>query len=136
MKLRECIAIDNTQFGFMPGRETIDAIFIVRQLKEKFLEKNKSLYFAFIDLEKAFDRVPRKVLWRAIRVVGAPEWIAVIVQAMYNGAKSKVRVNGSCSDEFEVKVGVDQGSVLSPLLINIVAYHYPYKLSLGTSLCC
>ena len=55
-----------------------------------------------------------------MRVLGVPEWIVVIVQAMYNDAKSKVRVNGSYSDEFEVKVGVHQGSVLSPLLFNIV----------------
>ena len=55
-----------------------------------------------------------------MRVLGVPEWIVVIVQAMYNDAKSKVRVNGSYSDEFEIKVGVHQGSVLSPLLFNIV----------------
>ena len=49
-------------------------------------------------------------------VVSVPEWIVVIVQVMYNGAKSKVRVNGSNRDEFEVKVGKHQGSVLSRLL--------------------
>ena len=59
---RGCIVIYDMQFGFMPGRETTDAIFIVRQLQEKFLYKNKILYCAFIDLEKAFDGVPRKVL--------------------------------------------------------------------------
>ena len=53
-------------------------------------------------------------------VVGVPEWTVVIVQATYNGTKSKVRVNGSYSDEFEVKVGVHQGSVLSPLLYTVV----------------
>ena len=55
-----------------------------------------------------------------MRVVGVPKWIVVIVQAMYSGAKSKVRVNGSYSDEFEVKVGVHQGSALSQLLFIIV----------------
>ena len=59
---RGCIVIYDMQFSFMPGRETTNAIFIVRQLQEKFLDKNKILYCAFTDLEKAFDGVPRKVL--------------------------------------------------------------------------
>ena len=71
--MRECIIIDDMQFGFMPGRGTTDAIFIVRQLQEKDLDKNKNLYFAFIDLEKAFDRVPREVLWWTMRAVGVSE---------------------------------------------------------------
>ena len=58
------------QFGFMPGRGTTDAIFILIQLQEKHLAKNKKLYFAFVDLEKAFDRVPRKVIWWAMRKLG------------------------------------------------------------------
>ena len=45
------------QFGFMPGRSTTDTIFIVRQLQEKFCGVNNTLYMAFVDLEKAFDRV-------------------------------------------------------------------------------
>ena len=93
----------------MPGHGTTDAIFIVRQLQERFLDKNKNLYFAF-DI-KVFDRVPHKVLWWAIQVLGVPEWIVLIVQAIYNGAKSNFRVNGSYSDKFQVKVGVHQGSV-------------------------
>ena len=62
------------------------------------MDKNKSLYFAFIDLEKTFDRAPRKVLWWIMRVVGVPEWIVIVVHAMHNAAKSKVRVNGLYSD--------------------------------------
>ena len=42
------------QCGFMSGRGTTDAIFIVRQLQEKHLAANKPLYMAFVDLEKAF----------------------------------------------------------------------------------
>ena len=69
----------------------------------------------FVDLEKAFDRVPRKVLWWAMRKVGVEEWIVCLVQAMYNNARSRVRVGSGYSEEFEVGVGVHQGSVLSPL---------------------
>ena len=48
-------------------------IFMVRQLQEKFLEKRKDLFFAFVDLEKAFDRVPREVVRWALRQFGMEE---------------------------------------------------------------
>ena len=75
---------------------------------------------AFVDLEKAFDRVPRKVIWWALRKLGVEEWIVRLVQGMYANAWSRVRVGEGYSEEFEVKVGVHQGSVLSPLLFIIV----------------
>ena len=43
------VDIDAMQFGFVPGRGTTDAIFIIRQLQEKYIAANKSLYFAFVD---------------------------------------------------------------------------------------
>ena len=64
--LRERIDIDEMQFGFVPGCGTTDAIFLLRQLQEKYLGKRKNLYLAFVDLEKAFDRVPRRVVWWAM----------------------------------------------------------------------
>ena len=60
-RLREQVQIDELQFGFMPGKGTTDAIFIVRQMQERYREKKRDLYLAFIDLEKAFDRIPREV---------------------------------------------------------------------------
>ena len=63
-RLRKIVKIDNMQFGFMSGRSTTDAIFIVRQLQEKYLAKSKDLWMAFVDLEKAFDRVPQEVVWK------------------------------------------------------------------------
>ena len=56
------VSIDDSQFGFVPGRGATDAIFVVRQLQEKYLAANKRLYMAFVDLEKAFDRGPQKVI--------------------------------------------------------------------------
>ena len=78
------------------------------------------MYFVFVDLEKAFDRVPRKVLWWAMRKLGVEEWIIRLVQALYNGANCRVRVNHKLGQPFDVKVGLHQGSVLSPLLFIIV----------------
>ena len=85
-----------------------------------YLAVNKRLYKAFVDIEKAFDRVPRKVIWWALRKLGVEVWIVRLVQGMYAYARSRVRVGEGFSREFEVKVGVHQGSVLSPLLFIIV----------------
>ena len=84
---RQRVEIDEMQCGFMSGRGTTDAIFIVRQLQEKHLAANKLLYMAFVDLEIAFDRVPRDVIWWAMRKVGIDEWLVRLVQSMYKGEK-------------------------------------------------
>ena len=65
--------IDSVQFGFMAGKSTTDAIFIVRQLQEKYLARHKDLWMFFVNLEKAFDRVPREVVWWALRCLGVYE---------------------------------------------------------------
>ena len=66
-RIRCQVSIDNMQFGFMPGKGTTDAIFIMRQVQEKHQAKKKKLYYAFVDLEKAFDRVPREVVRWALQ---------------------------------------------------------------------
>ena len=114
--IRQRVEIDEMQCGFMSGRGTTDAIFIVRQLQEKHLAANKPLYMAFIDLEKAFDCVPRDVIWWVMRKLGLDEWLVCLVQSMYKDVRSRVRVG----EEFGVGVGVHHGSVLSPLLFIIV----------------
>ena len=112
IQIRQMININEMQFGFIPGRGTTDAIFIIYQLQEKYLAVNKPLYLAFVDLEKAFDFVPRKVIWWPMRKLGAEEWAIRVVQGMYKDAQSRVRMNGKYSNDFNVNVGVHQGSVL------------------------
>ena len=63
------------QFGFMKGKGTTNAIFMARQMQENFRVKCKKLYFGFVDLEKAFDRVPREVISWAMRKLGVEEWL-------------------------------------------------------------
>ena len=118
--IRQVVSIDDSHFGFVPGRRITDAIFVVSQLQEKYLAANKRLYMAFVYIEKAFDRVPRKIIWWALRKLGLEEWIVRLVQGICSNARSRVHVGEGYSEEFEVKVGVHQGSVLSPLLFIIV----------------
>jgi hypothetical protein len=73
------VNIDAMQFGFVPDKGTTGAIFILRQLQEKHCAANKPLYIACVDLEKAFDRVQRKVLWWALRSLGVEEWAVKII---------------------------------------------------------
>ncbi|MBJ5686662.1 reverse transcriptase family protein, partial [Salmonella enterica subsp. enterica serovar London] len=119
-RIRHQVRVDEMQFGFMPGKGTTDATFLVRQLQEKYHGKGKKLYYAFVDLEKAFDRVPREVVKWALRKSGVDEWIVRAVMAMYANVRTVVRTVCGDSESFDVKVGLHQGSVLSPLLFVIV----------------
>ena len=85
---------------------------------------------AFVDLEEAFDRVPREILWWALRSARV-EWIVSIIRTVYSGASTSVKVHDGESAEFEVKVGVHQGPVLSPLLFTIVLEELSKKFREG-----
>ena len=82
---------DNMQFGFMPGKGTTDAIFIIRQIQEKHQANKKQLYYAFVDLEKVFDRVPREVVRWALRKLGVDERLSRTVMSLYTEACTVVR---------------------------------------------
>ena len=56
----------------------------------------------------------------SVRTGYIPEWLVCTVKAMFSNAMSRVRIDNSFSDSFEVQVGVHQGSVLNPLLYIIV----------------
>ena len=108
------------QFGFIAGRSTTGAIFVIRQLQEKYPEKKQKLHHIFVDLEKAFDKVPRPAIRWALRRQRVPESLIDLVMALYRETRSRVRVAGETSDSFEIGVGLHQGSVLSPLLFILV----------------
>jgi len=78
------------QLEFMKGKENTDANFIVRQMQEKFRAKGKKLYFGFMDLEKAFDRVLQEVITWAMHKLGVEEWLVLAVMSVYTGAKKTV----------------------------------------------
>ena len=74
--MRQQVDIDKTQCGFMTGHGITDAIFILRQLQEKYLTENKDLYFVFINLEKDF-------VWLPLRKLVVEEYLFKFVQSVY-----------------------------------------------------
>uniref|UniRef100_A0A914XIS3 Reverse transcriptase domain-containing protein n=1 Tax=Plectus sambesii TaxID=2011161 RepID=A0A914XIS3_9BILA len=119
-RLRDITEIAANQFGFVPGRSTTDAIFALRILTEKFQEKKQQLHLAFLDMEKVYDRVPRTLIWWALRKKNVPEAYIRIIQDMYAAAETTVRTPCGQTAAFPVAVGVHQGSALSPLLFILV----------------
>ena len=73
----------------------------------------------FVDLEKAFDRVPRGVLWGLLRDYGVPDPLIGAVRSLYDRCQSLVRIAGSKSDMSPGRVGLRQGCPLSPILFII-----------------
>ena len=80
----------------------------------------EEIYMCSVDLEEGFDGVPQKVLELTMRMKGMPEILVRSVMSLYERAKTRVRVDSELSEEFEVKVGMHQGSVLSPFLFAVV----------------
>ena len=119
-RIRKLVTSDNMQFGFMPGKGTTYALFILRRMHEVFHGREKKLYICFVNLEKAVDRVPRKVIKWALGKKGLAEVLVQAVMSLYEGSRTKVRVGSGTSDEFGVWVGVHRGSVISPLVFAVV----------------
>ena len=94
--------------------------FYLETIAGNILSKKKNFYFAFVDLEKAFDGVPRDVVWWAWRMQGVEEWLVKIIQCIYRNSRSCVRVNKTVSDDFLVHIGLLQSLVLSSSLFMVM----------------
>ncbi|GFR73286.1 RNA-directed DNA polymerase from mobile element jockey-like [Elysia marginata] len=114
-RLRKTVEIDPMQFGFMPGRGTTDAVFTMQQIQEKNQEKKVELFTTFVDLEKAYDRVPRDLVYWSLRKRKVPEKLIRLAKAT-----TVVRTAHGKTSQFEIEVGLHQGSGLSPFLFTIV----------------
>ncbi|KAK3508959.1 hypothetical protein QTP70_015383, partial [Hemibagrus guttatus] len=119
-RLRKVVEICEQQYGFMPRKSTTDAIFALRILMEKYRDGQRELHCVFVDLEKAYDRVPREELWYCMRKSGVAEKYVRVVQDMYERSRTVVRCAVGQTEEFKVEVGLHQGLALSPFLFAMV----------------
>ena len=87
---------------------------------ERYREQKKDLHMVFIDLEKAYDKIPRNVMWWALEKHKVPAKYITLIKDMYNNVVTSVRTSDVDTDDFPIKIGLHQGSALSPYLFALV----------------
>lgn len=112
--------LEEEQYAFRKNRSTTDLIFTLRRMIEKHIEKDKTILMAFLDIEKAYDSVPRDKIWECLRQRNVPESLIRKVKMLYEDCQSCVQVGTTASSWFQTKRGVQQGSALSPYLFVLV----------------
>ena len=103
-------------FGRVEEQLTNSAL---QQVIEKAWEYAQPVYISFVDLEKAYDRVDRSLMWGALKEYGVGDQLIRAVTSLYSQSRSCVRILGRKSQMFNVGAGLRQGCVLSPLLFII-----------------
>lgn len=146
--------IPEAQGGFRAGYSTVDNIFVLQSLVQKYIGKaGGRFYVLFIDFCKAFDLVDREKLWYALRKQGCHGNMQRMLMSMYKSVLASVRVlQGSTAESnllydvprerkamylteyFECLSGVKQGCILSPILFSIFISELEKELSSSVNL--
>jgi Reverse transcriptase (RNA-dependent DNA polymerase) len=91
----------------------MEAILLIRQLMERHREQKNDLHMIFIDLEKAYDKIPRNIMWWAFKRKLVLTKYVTLIKDMYTN------VDGA-SDTFPIKIGLHQGSALILYIFTLV----------------
>ncbi len=108
-----------TQGGFRKHRSTLDQIGCLKECLDFIRTQRHTSYVAFLDIAKAYDSVPRVLLWEKCRRKGMDNSMIKSLQSLFDFNRSKLCVNGFHSGEIVHQAGLLQGTVLSPLLYSI-----------------
>ena len=129
--VKEKKILSDKQLGFVVGNRTSDAHIIINNLIRKYSHKNGSKIFScFVDFSKAFDTIPRDILFKKLYNYGIRGKFFNIIKDIYKNDKSCIKIGNQCTEPFHINQGVRQGCVLSPLLFNIFIADLVQKLDM------
>ncbi len=110
---------NESQAGFRQGYSTVDNIFILQSLVQRFLGiKGRKMYGLFVDFRKAFDSIQRDKLWTLLDQHDVSDKMKNLLRSIYENVKVCVRSNNEMSESFSSNIGVRQGCILSPFLFS------------------
>ena len=116
------------QNGFRKDRRGEDNMFVVSSVLEKGNKMGGKTYLAFLDIEKAYDRVNRSLLCRLLSKIGLSDRIVSIIRSMYDDTRAVYRLGDIETDWVGSRRGVRQGCVLSPLLFGLYTEELAVRL--------
>ena len=118
------------QLGFIAGNRTSDAHITLNTLIQLYCHKNgKRIHSCFVDFRKAFDSIPRDILFTKLVKIGVSGTFFNNVKTLYENDICQVKVGNNLTKTFLANQGVKQGCILSPLLFNIFLADLPEYLS-------
>jgi len=106
--------IREEQAGFRNGYSTVDNVFVLHGIIQRYLHRRKKLYVAYVDFRKAFDTVNREVLWTILEKNGIRGHMITILKSMYSSVRCRVRCAEGLTDSIECQMGLKQGCKASP----------------------
>jgi Reverse transcriptase (RNA-dependent DNA polymerase) len=87
---------------------------------ERHREQKKDIHMIFIDIEKVYDKIPRNIMWWALKRKLVPTKYVTFINDIYTNVVTCVRTCDRESDIFSIKIGLHQGSLLSPYIFTLV----------------
>ena len=98
----------------------MEAIYLLRRVIEKYREKKRDIHMVFIDLEKAYDRVPQDIIWWVSKKKWMTKGYIDVIRNMYEGVMTIIRSSTGETNEFPITVELHQRSILSAYLFVLV----------------